>query len=95
VLGPQHPDTAASLNNLAHWYQAKNDFAGARLLYERALMIWESVLGPEHPNTAAVLNNLAGLLHAEEILHEHGPSSSAHLQLKRRYKVPNSASGPQ
>lgn len=30
---PDHPDTAASLNNLAHLLQAQGDLAGARQLY--------------------------------------------------------------
>ena len=59
VLGPDHPDTAASLNNLACLLQDQGDLAGARPLFERALAIREKVLGPEHPDTATSLNNLA------------------------------------
>jgi hypothetical protein len=59
VLGPEHPDTATSLNNLAGLLYAQGDLAGARPLYERALAIREKVLGPEHPNTATVRNNLS------------------------------------
>ena len=47
VLGPGHPDTAQSLNNLAFLRQALGDLAGARRLIERALAIYEKVLGPE------------------------------------------------
>ena len=65
VLGPEHPDTATSLNNLAVLLQAQGDLAGARPLYERALAIREKVLGPEHPDTATSLNNLAVLLQAQ------------------------------
>ena len=62
VLGPEHPDTATSLSNLAILLQDQGDFAGARPLFERALAIREKALGPEHPNTARSLNNLARLL---------------------------------
>jgi tetratricopeptide (TPR) repeat protein len=62
VLGPEHPDTAASLNNLGVLLQDQGDLAGARPFYERALAIREKVLGPEHPDTAASLNNLGVLL---------------------------------
>lgn len=62
VLGPEHPDTATSLNNLAHLLQAQGDFVAARPLFERALTICKKVLGPEHPNTATVRDNLARLL---------------------------------
>ena len=59
--GPEHPDTAVSLNNLAMLYQAISAYADAAPLYEHALAIIEKALGPEHPNTAVALNNLAAL----------------------------------
>ena len=59
--GPEHPDTAVSLNNLAMLYQAISAYAEAAPLYEQALAIIEKALGPEHPNTAIALNNLAAL----------------------------------
>ena len=59
ALGPEHPHTATSLNNLACLLQAQGDLAGARPLFERALAIYEKALGPEHPDTAMVRNNLA------------------------------------
>jgi tetratricopeptide (TPR) repeat protein len=65
VLGPEHPDTAMSLNNLGLLLQDQGDLAGARPLLERALAIKEKMLGPEHPDTALSLNNLAHLLQAQ------------------------------
>ena len=65
VLGPEHPDTAISLNNLAYLLQAQGDLVAARPLYERALAIREKVLDSEHPETAISLNNLAYLLQAQ------------------------------
>src|SRR5262249_28231786 len=62
TLGPEHPGTALSLNNLATLLKDQGDLAGARPLDQRALAIREKVLGPEHPDTAASLNNLAWLL---------------------------------
>jgi tetratricopeptide (TPR) repeat protein len=62
VLGPEHPDTAISLNNLANVLRAQGDLAEARPLSEQALAIREKVLGPEHPDTAISLTNLANLL---------------------------------
>ena len=46
VLGPEHPDTAESLDNLARLLQDHGDLAAARPLHERALTIREKVLGP-------------------------------------------------
>jgi hypothetical protein len=62
VCGPEHPDTAWSLNDLAALLQDQGDLVGARPLCERALAIYEKTLGPEHPNTATSINNLAYLL---------------------------------
>jgi tetratricopeptide (TPR) repeat protein len=63
ALGPEHPDTATSLDNLVLMLQG--DFAGARPLLDRALAIREKALGPEHPDTATSLDNLAFLLQAQ------------------------------
>jgi tetratricopeptide (TPR) repeat protein len=60
--GPDHADTALSLNNLGYLLQAQGDLVGARPYYERALVIYEKVLGPDHPETAVSLNNLGVLL---------------------------------
>ena len=65
MLGPDHPDTASSLNNLAGLYRAQGRYAEAEPLYRRALAIREAVLGPDHPDTASSLNNLAGLFRAQ------------------------------
>ena len=62
MLGERHPDTAASLNNLAVLLEAQGDYAAAKPLYEQALAIHKAVLGERHPDTATSLNNLAGLL---------------------------------
>src|SRR5207253_2611737 len=57
--GPDHPETADSLSDLAYLYGGLGDYAKALPLYERALKIREKALGREHPYTAIVLNNLA------------------------------------
>jgi tetratricopeptide (TPR) repeat protein len=64
ALGPEHPDTAESLNNLASLLYEKGDYAEAEPLYRRALAIRERALGPEHPDAARSLTNLALALHA-------------------------------
>jgi tetratricopeptide (TPR) repeat protein len=63
VLGPEHPDTLVSVNNLAGLLESTGDYAGAEPLYRRALEARERVLGPEHPSTLVSVNNLAGLLY--------------------------------
>ncbi|MCA3364778.1 MAG: ATP-binding protein, partial [Roseomonas sp.] len=49
ALGPDHPQTVISLNNLALLLQAQGDLTGARPLYDRALAIKEKALDPDHP----------------------------------------------
>jgi tetratricopeptide (TPR) repeat protein len=65
VLGPDHPDVATSLNNLAALYRAQGHYEEAAPLYQRALAIRERVLGPDHPDVATSLNNLAFLYQAQ------------------------------
>ena len=65
VLGPDHPDLATSLNNLALVYQPEGEYAKAEPLYQRALAIRERALGPDHTDVATSLHNLARLYEAE------------------------------
>ena len=62
VLGPDHPDVATSLNNLAALLKTQGKYAEAEPLYRRALAIDEKALGKDHPDVAIDLNNLALLL---------------------------------
>lgn len=62
VLGPEHPQTLTSFNNLAALLERKGDYAGAESLFCRSLSVSERVLGPEHPQTLRSLNNLASFL---------------------------------
>ena len=59
VLGPEHPDTLASRNNLAAGYRAVGRHQDAITLDEQTLTTRERVLGPEHPDTLTSRNNLA------------------------------------
>ena len=65
LLGPGHPDTLTSVNNLAALLRAKGDYAAAEPLNRRALEVREQLLGPEHPDTLTSVNNLADLLLAK------------------------------
>jgi len=55
ALGPDHPDTAHSLNDLASLLRTQGELPHARPLLERALTIREKALVPEHPDTAITL----------------------------------------
>jgi tetratricopeptide (TPR) repeat protein len=59
ALGPDHPDTLASRNNLAGAYASAGHLEKAIPLYEDTLGARERVLGPDHPDTLSSRNNLA------------------------------------
>jgi tetratricopeptide (TPR) repeat protein len=61
ALGPEHPDVATSLSNLALLYDDQGKYAQAEPLFHRALAIDEKALGPNHPGVVTDLNNLAAL----------------------------------
>jgi DNA-binding CsgD family transcriptional regulator/tetratricopeptide (TPR) repeat protein len=65
TLGPEHPDTAQSLNRLAMLLRTQGDYTASRPLVERVLAIRERTLGPNHPDTAESLNYLGLMLQAE------------------------------
>jgi CHAT domain-containing protein len=61
ALGPNHPDVALSLNNLASLYSSQGRYDDAEPLYKRSLGIWEKTLGPDHPSLGFFMDNLAEL----------------------------------
>jgi tetratricopeptide (TPR) repeat protein/predicted Ser/Thr protein kinase len=58
VRGPDHPDVAMSLINIAGVDLALGKAADALVLDERAHAIRERAFGPEHPETAQALTNV-------------------------------------
>src|SRR5262249_37554015 len=89
ALGPEHPDTATSLNNLALVLHDQGDLAAAPSLHERALAIKEKALGPEHPETSTGLNNLAF------VLQQQGDLAAARPLHERALAIDEKALGPE
>jgi tetratricopeptide (TPR) repeat protein len=81
VLGPEHPDTLTSVNNLAVLLASKGDYTAAEPLHRRVLTARERVLGPEHPDTLQSMNNLA------VTLFEQGKFADAEPLLRRAVAV--------
>ena len=88
ALGPEHPDVATSLNNLAVLCEMQGKYARAESLYERSLAIREKALGPEHPDVATSLNNVGLLYQSQEKYAEAEPL------LKRALEILEKARGP-
>ena len=83
-LGPEHPDTAQSLNNLALLHHVQGLYAKAEPLFQRALAIREKALGPEHPDTAQSLNYLAALNHGQGLYAKAEPLSQRGLAIREK-----------
>ena len=58
-LGPDHPDTLLSRNNLAAAYSSAGRVKDAIAMLEPTLELREAKLGPDHPDTLNSRNNLA------------------------------------
>lgn len=65
ALGPEHPDLATWLNNLATLIRDRGDPEAAEPLQRRAVAIGERTLGPGHPDLGAQVINLASLLSSQ------------------------------
>ena len=65
ALGPDHPNVAITLNNMANLHYAQGRYDEALPLYERDLTISEKALGPNDPHVAITLNNMANLHYAQ------------------------------
>lgn len=88
VLGPSHPDVAASLHLLGRLYTENAEFAQAESLLQRTLHIRETALGPNHPDVATSLNALAGLFVKKADL------SQAETLYQRALKIREDTRGP-
>ena len=83
ALGPDHPDVAESLNNLAVLYDDQGRYADAEPLYKRSLAIREKALGPDHPDVAQSLNNLAGSIRSKAAMPTPSRSTSARWRSRK------------
>ncbi|HEX3875906.1 MAG TPA: FxSxx-COOH system tetratricopeptide repeat protein [Bryobacteraceae bacterium] len=88
TVGPEHPDFAISLNNLARLYNNQGKYPEAEALHKRSLAILERTVGPEHPYLATSLNNLASLYDNQ------GKYAEAELLHRRSLAFKEKALGP-
>ena len=59
VLGPEHPNTLASMDHLAFTYQNQGRWQEAEKLQLQVIETRNRVQGPEHPHTLISMGNLA------------------------------------
>ena len=89
ALGPDHPEVAATLNNLAGLYRSQGRYEEAEPLYQRDLAISEKALGPDHPSVATTLNNLAGLYRSQGRYEEAEPLYQRDLAISEKALGPD------
>jgi serine/threonine protein kinase/Tfp pilus assembly protein PilF len=59
VLGPDHPQTLATMNSLANVYRQSRDFKRAFALYKEVQARMRLILGPNHEDTISSMDDLA------------------------------------
>jgi tetratricopeptide (TPR) repeat protein len=69
LLGPVHPDMAASLNGLGEVARLRGHHEEAASYYRQAIAVYEQTLGPDYPRLAYPIHNL-GLVHSRQGRHE-------------------------
>ena len=84
ALGPHHPDTLASRNNLAGTYRDAGKLDEAITLYQENLDDVTRVMGPHHPETLASRHRLAGAYRDAGRLHEAIPLFEQNLEDRTR-----------
>jgi CHAT domain-containing protein len=89
AFGPDHPNVATVLNDLAELHRAQGRYADAEPLYKRSLAIREKALGPDHLDVAASLNNLALIYEAQ------GRYAEAESLLKQSLAIKEKTFGPE
>jgi tetratricopeptide (TPR) repeat protein len=89
ALGPKHPHTAASYNNLAVCLHSLGQAAAALPLYQKALDIRAKALGPEHLDTAFSCNSVASCLESL------GQAGKALPLYKKALDIREKAQGPE
>jgi serine/threonine protein kinase/Tfp pilus assembly protein PilF len=88
VLGPEHPETLRSRNDLGVVLLDEGRFADAEKSYRETLEIRRRVLGPEHPDTLQSMNNLGIVLVTEGHFAEAEKLLRALLEIKTRVLGP-------
>ena len=84
VLGEQHPETAASYNNVAFCLQSQGRHGEALPLYQKALALTRRVLGERHLETGTSYNNVAFSLQRQGRIAEALPLYHKALAINRK-----------
>jgi serine/threonine-protein kinase len=84
LLGPDHPETIITLNNMAGVRYWKGDLAGAEADLRQVVSSWRQTLGPEHQNTVQAMSSLGAVLRDQGKFAEAEPMVRAALAIRRK-----------
>lgn len=84
LLGEEHSDVAASLNNLAALYKSQGRYDEAEMLFVQVLAMSKRLLGEGHLDVAISLNNLAVLYDLQGRYEEAEPLLVQALEMIKR-----------
>jgi len=91
VLGPDNPDTLASMNDLAETIRWQGRFPEAEKLYREAWEGRQRVLGPDHPATIVSMNGVGLVLTDENRYTQAEKLLGQVLETERRTVGPSAA----
>ncbi|MBI4718225.1 MAG: serine/threonine protein kinase [Planctomycetes bacterium] len=95
ALGPEHPDVARALNDLALVVMARGAYADAEATYRRALDLQRAALGEDHVDVAQGMQDLAAALRAQGKLDQAEPLYRAALAIREKRLGPDSLEAAQ
>jgi len=87
IYGTDHPNTAATYNNIANVYNLQGKYDEALHWYEKSIEINEKFHGTDHPNTATTYNNIG------QVYYSQGKYDEALLWLEKVRKINEKALG--
>jgi len=89
ALGQNHPQTLATMNNLANAYRDAARYGDAVRGFEETLRLRKAALGSDHPDTLVTMNNLAWAYYSAGRLKKALPLFKETLRLQTSRLEPN------
>jgi tetratricopeptide (TPR) repeat protein len=88
ILGAEHPDTLALMNNIALTYWAQGRTGEAAELQEEVLAKLRRILGAKYPCTLRYINNLTVIYQAQDRMMEAAALQEEVVETRRRILGP-------
>jgi len=89
ALGPEHPDTLRTRNDLAVTLDDEGKYAEAEVEYRAVIELEKKLLGPDHPTTLTTRDNLGGALYHQ------GKYAEAEAEFRAVLKLEEKVLGPE